>query len=146
MSVSIWVYTAGTPAEQSNSTRLTPIASAIIPNPDADFTLDDSPYSASNLIVTSLPGAVLRLLQTDSSTRLLANPQLRISEGETAEARFGDQVPVPVTIFASIATGGFAQQPITSFEYKNVGVNIARGRPANSSTTDAQNSTFVTIR
>jgi general secretion pathway protein D len=100
------------------------IASAIIPNPDADFTLDDSPYSASNLIVTSLPGAVLRLLQTDSSTRLLANPQLRISEGETAEARFGDQVPVPVTIFASIATGGIAQQPITSFEYKNVGVNI----------------------
>jgi general secretion pathway protein D len=100
------------------------IASAVIPNPDADFTLDDSPYSASNLIVTSLPGAVLRLLQTDSSTRLLANPQLRISEGETAQARFGDQVPVPVTIFASIATGGIAQQPITSFEYKNVGVNI----------------------
>jgi general secretion pathway protein D len=100
------------------------IATAIIPNPDADFTLDDNPYSASNLVVTALPGAVVRLLQNDSSTRLLANPQLRISEGETAQAQFGDQVPVPVTIFASIATGGIAQQPITSFEYKNVGVNI----------------------
>ena len=31
---------------------------------------------------------------------------------------------MPVTIFAAIATGGIAQQPITSFEYKNVGVNI----------------------
>jgi general secretion pathway protein D len=74
--------------------------------------------------VTSLPGAVLRLLETDSSTRLLANPQLRISEGQTAQARFGDQVPVPVTTFTAIATGGLPQQPITSFEYKNVGVNI----------------------
>jgi general secretion pathway protein D len=100
------------------------IASGIIPNPDVDFTLDDNPYSASNLIVTSLPGAVVRLLQTDQSTRVLANPQLRISAGQTAQASFGDQVPVPVTVFASIATGGIAQQPITSFEYKNVGVNI----------------------
>jgi general secretion pathway protein D len=100
------------------------IASAVIPNPEADFTLDDNPYSASNLIVTALPGAVVRLLQTDQSTRVLANPQLRISAGQTAQASFGDQVPVPVTIFASIATGGIAQQPITSFEYKNVGVNI----------------------
>jgi len=75
-------------------------------------------------VVTSLPGAVLRLLETDSSTRLLANPQLRISEGQTAQARFGDQVPVPVTTFTAIATGGLPQQPITSFEYKNVGVNI----------------------
>ncbi len=100
------------------------IATAVIPDPSADFTLDDNPYSASNLIVTALPGAVVRLLQNDQSTRVLANPQLRISEGETAQASFGDQVPVPVTIFASIATGGIAQQPITSFEYKNVGVNI----------------------
>jgi general secretion pathway protein D len=99
------------------------IASGIFPNPDITSP-NDRPYSRDNLVVTSLPGAVLRLLETDSSTRLLANPQLRISEGETAQARFGDQVPVPVTTFAAIATGGIAQQPITSFEYKNVGVNI----------------------
>ena len=75
-------------------------------------------------MVTSLPGAVVRLLETDSSTRILANPQLRVTEGETAQARFGDQVPVPVTTFTAIASGGLPQQPITSFEYKNVGVNI----------------------
>ncbi len=75
-------------------------------------------------MVTALPGVDLRLLETDTSTRLLANPQLRSSEGQTAQARFGDQVPVPVTTFPAIATGGMPQQPITSFEYKNVGVNI----------------------
>ena len=85
---------------------------------------DQHPYDHNNLLVSALPGAVVRLLESDSTTRLLANPQLRISEGQTAQARFGDQVPVPVTTFNAIATGGVAQQPITSFEYKNVGVNI----------------------
>jgi general secretion pathway protein D len=99
------------------------IASGIFPDPRITNP-SDGPYDKDNLLVTSLPGAVLRLLETDSSTRLLANPQLRISEGETAQARFGDQVPVPVTTFTAIATGGIPQQPITSFEYKNVGVNI----------------------
>jgi len=88
------------------------------------LTLGDNPYSKSQLVITGLPGVIYRLLKTDTSTRLLANPQLRTSDGETAQARFGDQVPVPVTTFAPIATGGVSQQPITSFEYKNVGVNI----------------------
>jgi general secretion pathway protein D len=92
--------------------------------PPTSTTPDDNPYDSSNLIVTALPGAVVRLLQSDASTRLLANPQLRISEAQTAQARFGDQVPVPVTTFAPIGGGGLAQQPVTSFEYKNVGVNI----------------------
>ena len=91
---------------------------------DRPLTLDDNPYRASNLLITSLPGVIYRLLKTDTSSRLLANPQLRTAEGQTAQARFGDQVPVPVTVFSPIATGGVAQQPVTSFEYKNVGVNI----------------------
>ena len=87
-------------------------------------TLDENPYERSNIVISSLPGVLYRLLKTDSTTRLLANPQLRTSEGQTAQARFGDQVPVPVTIFTPLAQGGVAQQPVTSFDYKNVGVNI----------------------
>ena len=100
------------------------IAGGIFPDPTKTLTLDDKPYAKENLVISALPGVIYRLLQTDSSTRLLANPQLRSSEGQTAQARFGDQVPVPVTTFSQIATGGIPQQPITSFEYKNVGVNI----------------------
>ena len=78
----------------------------------------------SDVFLTRLPALFYRLLKSDSSTRTLANPQLRTSEGMTAAARFGERVPVPVTTFAPIATGGVAQQPITSFNYENIGVNI----------------------
>ena len=78
----------------------------------------------SGVFLTNVPALFYRLLKTDSNTRVLANPQLRVSEGMTASARFGERVPVPVTTFAPIATGGVAQQPITSFNYENIGVNI----------------------
>ena len=78
----------------------------------------------SDIYLTNLPGLFYRLLKSDNHTRTLANPQLRTSEGVAAQARFGERVPVPVTTFSPIATGGGAQQPITSFNYENIGVNI----------------------
>jgi general secretion pathway protein D len=80
--------------------------------------------SQSDILLTNLPGLYYRLLKTDTNTRTLANPQLRTSEGITASAKFGDRVPIPVTTFSPFATGGVAQQPITSFQYENIGVNI----------------------
>jgi general secretion pathway protein D len=78
----------------------------------------------SNVFLSNLPSLFFRLLKQDGNTRTLANPQLRTSEGIAATARFGERVPVPVTTFAPIATGGVNQQPITSFNYENIGVNI----------------------
>ena len=80
--------------------------------------------TASGIFVTAVPGLYYRLLKNETSTRTLANPQLRSSEGMTAQARFGEQIPLPVTTFAPIATGGINQQPITSFNYRDIGVNI----------------------
>jgi general secretion pathway protein D len=80
--------------------------------------------SESDILFAGLPALYYRLMRTDTNTRALASPQLRTSEGKTAQARFGQRVPVPVTIFAPIATGGVPQQPITSFQYENIGVNI----------------------
>ncbi len=80
--------------------------------------------SQADVLFANLPGLYYRLLKTDTNTRTLANPQLRTTEGMAAQARFGERVPVPVTTFAPIATGGTPQQPITSFNYENIGVNI----------------------
>ena len=80
--------------------------------------------SQSDVLLANLPSLYYRLLKTDVNTRTLANPQLRTSDGATAQARFGDQIPVPTTTFAPIATGGAPQQPITAYTYQNIGVNI----------------------
>ena len=80
--------------------------------------------SQSDAIFTSLPTLYYRLLKTDANTRTLANPQLRTVDGVQAQAGFGERVPIPVTTFAPLATGGQPQQPITSFNYQNIGVNI----------------------
>jgi general secretion pathway protein D len=80
--------------------------------------------TASSVALAGVPGLYYRLLKNDANTRTLANPQLRTSDGIAAQARFGERVPIPVTTFAPIATGGINQQPITSFNYENIGVNI----------------------
>jgi general secretion pathway protein D len=80
--------------------------------------------TSADVFMSGVPGLYYRLLKNDTSTRKLANPQLRTSEGLPAQAKFGERVPVPVTIFAPIAAGGVNQQPITSFNYENIGVNI----------------------
>ena len=78
----------------------------------------------SDILLSGFPSLYYRLLKTDTSTRILANPHIRTSDGLPAQARFGEKVPVPATVFAPIATGGINQQPITSFDYRDIGVNI----------------------
>ena len=97
------------------------ISAALTPRLD---TVLQNPYERGNLQITGLPGAILNLVRSDSDTHVLANPQLRASDGKTATADFGERVPVPVTTFAPFAAGGLAQQPTTTFEYENVGVSI----------------------
>ena len=92
--------------------------------PDADLHPALRNLTQSDVLLANLPALYYRLLKTDTNTRTLANPQLRTSDGMAAQAQFGDRVPVPVTTFAPIATGGAPQQPITSFNYENIGVNI----------------------
>ncbi len=54
----------------------------------------------------------------------VAFEEIDVDADPALEARFGERVPVPVTTFSPIATGGVNQQPITSFNYENIGVNI----------------------
>ena len=78
----------------------------------------------ADVVVANLPGLFYRLLKRDQHTNTLANPHIRTSAGQTATAQFGDEVPIPVTQFTPFAAGGLQQQPVTSFQYRNVGVNI----------------------
>jgi general secretion pathway protein D len=89
------------------------------------FTLESlRQLTSADVFLTGVPALYYRLLKSDTNTRALASPQLRTAEGIPAQAKFGERVPVPVTVFSPIATGGVPQQPVTSFNYENIGVNI----------------------
>lgn len=73
----------------------------------------------------TIPTALIRLLESDTNTKLLARPQLRGQERAALTLNLGDEIPIPTTTFAAQATGGIANQPVTSFTYRNVGVNLS---------------------
>jgi general secretion pathway protein D len=77
--------------------------------------------------VVSIPSTVFaRFLQTDSNVRILASPRLRAAEGKKAELKIGTEVPIPVTSYTVGTSGGVGggYLPATSFQYRNVGVNL----------------------
>jgi len=72
----------------------------------------------------AVPSAVVHFLESDSETKLIAKPQLRGAEGQKITLNLGDQIPVPSTVFTPLATGGANTNPLTSFNYKDVGINV----------------------
>jgi len=80
--------------------------------------------TASDVLVAGVPALYYRLLSSDSNTRTLANPQLRMTDGIAGSANFGEDVPVPVTTITPIVQNGVNIQPQTTFQYRTIGVNI----------------------
>jgi general secretion pathway protein D len=99
------------------------------PGEDGGAVTNIRPYLLSSLnvsdFVVSLPRSILvRFLQNEDTIRLLANPRLRAAEGKKTNLRIGTEVPIPVTTFTSTQAGSSTFAPATSFNYKNVGVNL----------------------
>ena len=72
----------------------------------------------------SLPAIIYDFVRNNSEAQLLANPQLRISDGEQATLHIGDRVPIPVTSFNTTQTVGGNIVPITSFQYQDIGIRL----------------------
>lgn len=79
--------------------------------------------SAADFYMTS-PSALIKLLESDSNTRVLARPSMRGAAGTQITLRLGDLVPIPQTVFNSAGAGGVANVPTTSVSYQPVGVNL----------------------
>ena len=78
----------------------------------------------------TIPAATYSLVKTLGDSELLANPELRISEGEKATLHIGQRIPVPVTTVAGYNPTGNQQgnnqlvTPYTSFQYQDVGIKV----------------------
>ena len=72
----------------------------------------------------AVPAAIVRFLESDANTKVVAKPQLRGQEGQKVTLNLGEEVPVPSTTFTPLATGGAAANPLTSFTYRPIGVIV----------------------
>lgn len=72
-----------------------------------------------------LPGAQAMALLTDATTKILQNPEVRATDGQTAKLRIGDKVPIATGSFQP-GIGGVGINPLvnTQFQYTDVGVNL----------------------
>lgn len=77
-----------------------------------------------NWLVGVIPSVLFNFLRTEGDAKLIAQPQVRVSEGEKAEILIGDRVPIPTTSFNTNQTVGGNVVPITSFTYQNVGITL----------------------
>jgi type II secretory pathway component GspD/PulD (secretin) len=103
------------------------------PDVDDDGNVSTQPFNLNTITAgisaadfyMAVPTAVIRFLETDSQTKLVAKPQLRGREGEEIKLNLGDRFPVPSTTFGSLGgAGSVATQPISSFTYEPVGIIV----------------------
>src|SRR5260221_10049900 len=94
-------------------------------------TLNQLTHLNQNDLVLTLPSATANFLLTDSTTRVIQNPEVRSLEGQLAKLNIGDRVPVATGSFqagvgvGSTAGAGFVNPLVnTQFQYIDVGVNV----------------------
>src|SRR5947209_3840440 len=79
----------------------------------------------------TLPSFTANALLSDSTTKIIQNPEVRSVDGQSAKLNIGDRVPIATGSFqAGVGVGGTAGtgfvNPLvnTQFQYQDVGVNI----------------------
>jgi len=79
----------------------------------------------------TLPSLTANLVESDSDTKIIQNPEIRSVDGQTAKLKIGQRIPVATGSFqAGVGVGGAAGagfvNPLvnTQFTYLDVGVNV----------------------
>jgi len=91
---------------------------------DVPLRVSDIEFLNANNWVLTIPNFIFDFLKTSTDAQLLAQPKLRITEGEKATLTIGDRVPIPTTTFNTSNVAGTNIVPITSFQYQDVGIKI----------------------
>ena len=73
----------------------------------------------------ALPSAIAQAIAADSNTRLLDNPQVRVTDGGKGSLKIGQKIPyVSGSLNSAVATPGSIPYATTQFQQIDVGVNI----------------------
>jgi general secretion pathway protein D len=106
----------------TNTGRSTP-PTAVESPPPFNFNTISRGVSTSDFYL-AVPAGIIRALESDTNSKLIAKPQLRGAEGTKLSLRLGDRIPVIQTSYTPLATGGAGVNPLSSYTYQDIGVNI----------------------
>ena len=74
---------------------------------------------------TTLPGALLQAVMSDTSTKVMQSPEVRASDGQKVSLKIGDKVPYATGSFQpGIGTVGVSPLVSTQFQFAETGVNL----------------------
>jgi general secretion pathway protein D len=95
------------------------------------LTLNNLGHLTGSDYAVTLPSFTANALLTDSTTKIIQNPEIRSVDGQSAKLRIGDRVPIATGSFqAGVGVGGGAGtgfvNPLvnTQFQYQDVGVSV----------------------
>ena len=113
----------------ANISGLDPLSVALDTNQirdgaDGSLYLDELDQITRGYWQVNVPSLTINLAKSTSEATSLAQPQMRITEGEKGSLVIGNRVPIPVTSFNTANTVGSNVIPITSFQYQDVGIKI----------------------
>lgn len=86
----------------------------------ASLTLETLTHLNAGDIAITIPGISFSLLASDSDTKVIERPSIRVLDSEKASLKIGDRVPIATGSFQS----GFGGSVNTQFQYLDVGVNV----------------------
>ncbi len=86
--------------------------------------LDELSNLSKTNVYFTVPSSFVSLLETSGYTRTLATPTVVGMEGEKLTFKIGEKFPLPNTQFQAMAAGGVSSVPVTSYEFKDVGLNF----------------------
>jgi general secretion pathway protein D len=74
---------------------------------------------------TSLPGATLQAVMSDSRTKIQESPEVRVSDGQKVTLKIGEKYPYATGSFQpGVGTVGVSPLVSTQFQFVDVGVNV----------------------
>ncbi len=78
----------------------------------------------------ALPGATAQAVLNDSKTHILQNPEIRVTDGQTAKVKIGSRVPYATGSFlpslggTTSSSGSVGLLASTQFQFQDIGVNL----------------------
>jgi general secretion pathway protein D len=82
-------------------------------------------HLSTNQFSTTLPGAMLQAVMSDSRTKIQESPEVRVSDGQKVDLKIGEKYPYATGSFQpGVGTVGVSPLVSTQFQFVDVGVNV----------------------